>query len=77
MKSQVGCCFYIEGQEFIYEGLFEEEYTGMTCNKCNKPIKGKVHVFNSADGYNNGSYESRFYGNTCAKSIIQAGYVKS
>lgn len=74
MKNQIGCCFNIDGQEFIYEGMYTEEYTGTICNHCGKPIKNKVHLFNSVAGYNKGSYESRYYGSDCVKTIIQAGY---
>lgn len=74
LKTQIGCCFIINGQEFIYEGSYKEEYTGTTCGLCDKPIKSKVHLFNSVDGYNDGTYESQYVGSDCVKRIVQLGY---
>ena len=74
MKKQIGCCFNIEGREYIYEGLTNG--TGHECNRCGLELKAKAHLFNSVDGYNEGSYESIFYGSECVKTVIQGGFHK-
>jgi hypothetical protein len=76
-KNQIGCCFIIDNEEFIYEGLFEKSAGAYICNNCRRELKGRYHLFNSLKGYQEGKYESRVYGTECIKKIIQAGYKKS
>lgn len=77
MKSKIGLCFYINGEEYIYEGTLIEKTNAYQCSCCGRTIKGeKIHLFNSSEGYNDGSYESQFYGSVCVKEIIKAGYKK-
>jgi len=75
-KDQIGCCFNIDGQEWIYEGIQDNSNGAYACNNCGKELKGKYHLFNSVEGYNEGNYESMAYGIECIKSIIQLGYEK-
>lgn len=74
LKKQVGCCFLIDGEEYIYEGSFKEDISGTECSCCQKRITSNVHVFNSLYGYDEDNYESRFYGSDCVRKIIQTGY---
>lgn len=77
MKKQIGCCFIIDGQEFIYEGSYPSKNSKVTCNICGKPIKGKMHIFFSSDGYHDATHTIKSYNAKCVRSIIQAGYKKS
>lgn len=74
-KDQIGGCFTFEDKEWIYEGIVENP-EGMKCDFCGKKLFGKLHLFNSSEGYNNMTYESRFFGTECVKKIIGAGMSK-
>lgn len=77
MKKQIGCCFVVDGHEFIYEGSYPRSSSVFICNLCSKPINGRIHVFFSSSGYHDGSHTTQYYSGTCVKVIIQAGYKKS
>lgn len=78
-NNQIGCDFVIDNEHYIYEGVFKSEATGeYNCNGCKREIKkGEwYYLFNSIEGYNEGTFESRIFGTSCINNIIQLGYTK-